>query len=504
MNMRFRKRLGDLLVEANVISAEQLQQALEIQKSSGKRLGKVLVENKITTEEDIISALGFQLGLNRLYLHRVSPDKNLLGKVSESLVRRHEVFPVEVRGGKALIAMSDPLNLAAIQDLEMAVGMEVEVGIATDREIETAIQRFYGLPEDMDGAYGDSKIESINLFNIDQNSAANGEEAPVIKAVNTIIQQAVKDGASDIHIEPRERDVRVRIRVDGVLREIMTLNKSIHPPLISRIKIMAEMDIAEKRLPQDGRIQVKSSARNIDLRVSSLPSIFGEKIVIRLLDKDNQFLSLEQLGLRTALLEKFKKVLAAPYGMILITGPTGSGKTTTLYAALSEINDVGRNIVTIEDPVEYLLPGINQVQTNNKAGLDFASGLRSILRQDPDVIMVGEIRDKETAVIAVRAATTGHLVFSTLHTNDAAGALTRLVDMEVEPFLVASSVVGVMAQRLVRRNCSYCSEDYQVPDGAQERLYLKVPDGEPLTLKRGKGCAQCGFTGHKGRLALHE
>ncbi|QNB45507.1 type II secretion system protein GspE [Thermanaerosceptrum fracticalcis] len=500
---RERKRLGDLLVEANVITREQLQKALEIQRSSGKRLGTVLIENNIATEEQIITTLEFQLGIPRLYLHRLTPDKALLEKTPESLVRRHKVFPVGVQGAKVLVAMSDPLNLVAIQDLELALGLEVEAGIATEREIELAIQRYYGLPEELKSAYESSKTETVSFFNIDQGSTST-DDAPVIKAVNTILQTAVKEGASDIHIEPREHDLRVRLRVDGVLREAMTLSKNIHPPMISRLKIMAEMDIAEKRLPQDGRIMIKYGTRNIDLRVSSLPSIFGEKIVIRLLDKENQFLSLEQLGFRPKLLEKFKNVLASPYGMILLTGPTGSGKTTTLYASLGEINQVGRNIVTIEDPVEYILPGIIQVQTNVKAGLDFASGLRSILRQDPDVIMVGEIRDKETASIAVRAATTGHLVFSTLHTNDAAGAVTRLVDMEVEPFLVASSVVGIVAQRLVRRNCPYCREEYDVPPGTQERLFLKIPDEQPLRLKRGRGCAQCGFTGYKGRLALHE
>lgn len=499
-----RKKLGDLLVEANVITSQQLMEALDLQRSSGKKLGKVLTEHNFTTEENIISALCFQLGLNRVYLHRVKPDKDLLEKVPESLLRRHEVFPIEIKGGKVLLAMSDPLNLAAVQDLEMALGMEVSIAISSSKEIQTAIQRFYGLPDSIDGIYGEAEPGHTTFYDLDATTETAVDEAPVIKVVNTIIVQAVSDEASDIHIEPREKDVRVRLRIDGVLREVMTLNKSILPPLVSRIKIMAEMDISEKRLPQDGRIQVRSCGRNVDLRVSTLPTIYGEKIVIRLLDKENQILSLDHLGLRPNLLEKFKNVLADPYGMILITGPTGSGKTTTLYASLSEINDTGRNIVTIEDPVEYLLPGINQVQTNTKTGLDFASGLRSILRQDPDVIMIGEIRDKETATIAVRSATTGHLVFSTLHTNDAAGTITRLIDMGVEPFLVASSVVGVMAQRLVRRICPACIEDYEVPANARERIYLGVAEDEPLILKRGKGCGECGFTGYRGRLAIHE
>lgn len=505
MKIKERKRLGDLLFEANVISQEQLQKALKTQKESGQKLGDVLVNNNFTTEEDIISAIGFQMGLNRIYLYRVKPDEKLMKIVPESIVRRHEIFPVEIKDNKLVAAMNDPMNIVGVQELEMAVGMEVEIVITTRREIEAAIHRFYGLSEDIMGVYGEAlENENLNFFNLDQGAGTKAEDAPVIKAVNTILQQAVKEGASDIHIEPTERDLRVRIRVDGVLKEIMNLSKNIHPPMISRLKIMSEMDISEKRLPQDGRIQIKSQTRNIDLRVSSLPSIFGEKMVIRILDKENQVLSLEDLGFRSNILKGFQKIIEAPYGMILLTGPTGSGKTTTLYAALSAINDAGKNIVTIEDPVEYVLPGIVQVQTNPKAGLTFVHGLRSILRQDPDIIMVGEIRDKETATIAVRAATTGHLVFTTLHTNDAAGALTRLVDMEIEPFLVASSVIGILAQRLVRKNCPHCLEEYEVLPGAKERIFLKVPDDEPLFLKRSSGCSRCSFLGYKGRVALHE
>lgn len=507
MTILEKKKLGDILVESNVITPEQLKQALLIQKDSRERLGKILTKQGFATEEDIVSALGFQLGLPRLYLFRSTPDKKLLDRVPEDLVRRHEVFPVTVQNGKALVAMSDPLNLAAIQDLEFVLGMEIEQGIATGKEIEGAIQRYYGLPEALEGAftvYNNTDSASFLFFDIDEDRNASSEEAPIIRAVNKILQQAIKEGASDVHIEPQENDLRVRMRVDGVLREVMTLSRNIFPPMVSRLKIMAGMDIAEKRMPQDGRIQIKNSLKTIDLRVSSLPAIFGEKIVLRLLDKDNQFLTLDQLGFRPGLSQQYKGLIKAPYGMLLLTGPTGSGKTTTLYASLNEINDAGSNIVTIEDPVEYVLPGIIQVQTNSKAGLDFAHGLRSILRQDPDIIMIGEIRDSETASIAVRAATTGHLVFSTLHTNDAAGALTRLVDMGVEPFLVASSVIGVVAQRLVRRICPYCREEYEVMPGDRERHYFQVPDEQRLVLKRGKGCAQCGFTGYLGRLAVHE
>lgn len=351
-------------------------------------------------------------------------------------------------------------------------------------------------------------LQNLEINNIDKeselkSSVSADSDAPIVRTVNSIIQQAVLMKASDIHLEPMEDVMRVRFRVDGMLKQIMGLPKASSQAIVSRIKIMADMDIAEKRLPQDGRIQLKINKTVIDLRCSSIPTVFGEKIVLRILDRNNMLISLEKLGFTSELLTEYKKLISISYGMILVTGPTGSGKTTTLYATLNEINAVEKNIVTIEDPVEYILGGISQIGVNTKAGLSFASGLRSVLRQDPDIIMIGEIRDRETADIAVRAATTGHLVFSTLHTNDAAGALLRLIDMGAENYLVASALVGVIAQRLVRRICRYCKEEYIVNAGSPQALFMGLKERD-MVLYRGKGCYKCGYTGYQGRMAIHE
>ncbi|MDW7673454.1 MAG: GspE/PulE family protein, partial [Bacillota bacterium] len=330
------------------------------------------------------------------------------------------------------------------------------------------------------------------------------DEAPIVKAVNAIIQQAVQEKASDIHIEPAETKVRVRCRIDGILQELISLPKQTHGPLVSRIKILASMDIAEKRLPQDGRIQIKAGSQQIDLRISTMPTIYGEKVVIRLLDKSNALFTISQLGMQPEVQQVFENILKQTYGIILVTGPTGSGKTTTLYASINQLNDSEKNIITIEDPVEYVLSGINQVQVNQKVGMTFASGLRSILRQDPDIIMLGEIRDVETAEIAIRAATTGHVVLSTLHTNDAAGTVTRLIDMGIEPFMVASSLVGVVSQRLVRKICLECKTSYKLPPFDPWRIYLEADHNEEITLYKGRGCGSCNNTGYKGRIAIQE
>ncbi|MDD2400725.1 MAG: GspE/PulE family protein [Clostridia bacterium] len=498
-----RKRMGNLLVDAKILTEQQLTDALKIQKKTGYKLGQILVDNNFVNEEDIINTLEYQLGIKRVNLSQLIPDEKLINKVPETLIRRHQLFPVAFSGNRVIVAMSDPLNLVAIQDLEFILGKDIEPVITSQHELTNAIQRYYGLSEALTAEFDIKKGDADKLTYVN-NVVSRDNDAPVIKAVNTILQKAVEEGASDIHIEPREKDLRIRLRVDGILREILFMANTIHPALVTRIKIMAEMDIAEKRLPQDGGMQIKFNEKNIDLRVSSIPSIFGEKIVIRILDNENAFLTIDQLRFHPKLLKKYKKLLKVPYGVILITGPTGSGKTTTLYASLNEINDTSRNIVTIEDPVEYVLPGVTQIKTNIKAGMDFAKGLRSILRQDPDVIMIGEIRDNETAKIAVRAANTGHLVFSTLHTNNAVSAITRLIDMGVEPFLVGSSVIAVVAQRLVRSICPYCIEEYEIALKDKERMILGVSEEIPFKLKRGKGCANCGFTGYKGRLALHE
>lgn len=502
-----RKLLGEILKEAGLIKPEELEEALQVQQQTGERLGKVLVKLGYVTEQQINEVLEFQLGIPQVALHRYHLDPQLVTSLPEQLVRRHKVIALKKNQNRLTVAMVDPLNVVAIDDLRLATGCEIEPVIATEEEVDAAIKRYFGLGDDVGRvlknfvAAEDARPVEVYALN-----SAEGldDEAPIVRAVNTIIQQAISEKVSDIHLEAHEGKVRVRYRSDGVLRDVMDLPRQTHASLISRLKIMARMDISEKRLPQDGRIQVRVGNRTVDLRVSSIPTVFGEKIAIRILDKSNLLLKLNQLGFEQSNLQKFNRLIKQSYGMILLTGPTGSGKTTTLYAALSEINSPEKNIITIEDPVEYILPGINQIQVLPKVGLDFAAGLRSILRQDPDVIMVGEIRDSETAEIAVRAATTGHLVFSTLHTNDVAGAVTRLLDMGIEPFLVASSLTGVVAQRLVRMICPQCRTPYELPPDAPERVFVNLPTDKPVTLYRGRGCGYCNQTGYRGRMAIHE
>jgi type IV pilus assembly protein PilB len=505
-----KKRLGDILVEFKVITETQLQDALKVQKETGVRLGQALIQLGIVTEQRMNEVLEFQLGIPQVALHKYRLDPKVVKLISGELARRHKIVPVERRGNKIRLAMMDPLNLVAIDDVQLQTGMEVEPVIASEREIDQVISRYFGLTDSVKQAFGSQlhqmeKEAAAVAEIVDLAELANAvDEAPIVKAVNAFIQQSVKEKASDIHIEPSERQVRVRYRIDGILQEMMTLPKQTHAPLVSRIKIMADMDIAEKRVPQDGRIQVKMDTRNIDLRISTLPTIFGEKVVIRLLDKTSAVFSVSQLGMQPEVQDVFEKMLKQTYGVILITGPTGSGKTTTLYAGLNQLNSQEKNIITVEDPVEYVLPGVNQVQVSAKAGITFAAGLRSILRQDPDIIMVGEIRDSETAEIAVRAATTGHSVLSTLHTNDAAGTVTRLIDMGVEPFMVASSLVGIVAQRLVRTICLECKQSYQLPANDLMRFFIGVDETEPVTLYKGTGCSLCNNTGYKGRVAIQE
>ncbi|ABZ82868.1 type ii secretion system protein e, putative [Heliomicrobium modesticaldum Ice1] len=506
-----RRKLGDLLLEYNLITDEQLQQALAEQKKRGERLGQTLVRLGFVTRQMINEVLEFQLGIPTISLLQYPLHPEVFKLLPESLCRRHKCLPVKRSGNRLTVAMVDPLNLPALDDIKMTTNLEIDAAIVAEDELEQVFEKIYGLNEEQEADIKRLEVEAnraeeersiIDLGELERMTAVG--DAPIIRVVNTILQQAAKEGASDIHLEPQEGGVRVRYRADGILRHVLTLPKAAHPALLSRIKLLAKMNIAEKRLPQDGRIQTKLGDKMIDMRVSTLPAIHGEKCVIRLLDKSNVRFDLRQLGFRDEVLRAYEKIVRNPYGMILITGPTGSGKTTTLYASIHELNTPEKNIVTVEDPVEYVLDGVNQVQVNMRAGLDFASGLRSILRQDPDVILVGEIRDRETAEIGVRAATTGHLVFSTLHTNDAAGSVNRLVDMGVEPFLVASSLVGVVAQRLVRRVCANCKRPYTPERGSPERIYLGVADDAPLTLFRGRGCVACNHTGYKGRLAIHE
>lgn len=503
-----RRRLGDLLVEAGMITRDQLEQALKEQRRSGERLGKVLTRLGLVTEKDILEALEFQLGIPKVVLQDYNLDQEVVKLIPEALARRHLAIPIRRDGNRLLVAMADPLNLTALDDLRLATGLEIMPAIASEREIEAALSRFWqgagvtqALAEVEEMAATAAALPPRDAFDLDVNREGM-DNAPAVRLVNRIILQAVHSRASDIHIEPQEKDIRVRFRVDGLLRDVLHLPTGILNTLVSRIKIMGGMDIAEKRLPQDGRFQVTVERRSIDLRVSTMPTVYGEKVVLRILDKSTMLLPLDGLGFLPATRQIYETLIRSAYGMILITGPTGSGKTTTLYATLNALSSPEKNIITIEDPVEYLLPGINQVRVNLKAGLDFASGLRAILRQDPDIIMVGEIRDRETADIAVRAATTGHLVFSTLHTNDAAGAVTRLLDMGVEPFLVNSSLIGVVAQRLARLICHNCRETYQ--PGPEDPAYTFIQDRQRLTFYRGRGCPQCNYTGYQGRTAIQE
>ncbi len=513
------KRLGESLVDSGAITLEQLNDALAVQRRTGERLGRALVKLGYTTDAVIAAVIERQFGVPRISLteYVVSPD--VIALVPEAMARRYKVLPVEVAGNKLRLAMGDPLNVFAIDDVKIAAGLDVEPVVAPEDEVERALDQYYGSAEDIDQVVRDLEEFSDEAIQLAESEEEIGvdrlrelvDEAPVVRLVNMIVSQAVRDKASDIHVEPQAVSVKVRYRVDGMLREAMKIPRGSHAAIASRFKIMASMDIAERRVPQDGRVQLKVEGQEVDLRVSTLPTIHGEKVVCRVLFRRGAQVKLEQLGFLPGNLELWNRALARPHGIILVTGPTGSGKTQTLYASLNQLNSVEKNIITVEDPVEFRLDGVNQVQTNVKAGLTFASGLRSMLRQDPDIIMVGEIRDRETAEIAVNAALTGHLVLSTLHTNDAPGATVRLVDMGVEPFLAASSLICVLSQRLVRKVCTKCAEEY-VPDdeswGWWTRTTAKLSDrpalGLPRKLVHGKGCRACGNTGYSGRTAIHE
>lgn len=495
-----RKRLGDLLIETGLITQQQLMKALEMQKKSGNRLGKVLSDLNYVSENAMIQVLEFQLGVPHVDLSNQSIPPEIAALIPVALAERHQIIPIKKNGKKITLAMVDPTNFFAIDDIRMVSGCEVEPVIATEKDVLRAIREAYGVQELVDKAINQMRPDDIQLGNTMQTA----DDAPIISLVNSFISQAIKDVASDIHIEPQDKTLRVRFRIDGMLQEIGSFPRDIHAAIVARIKIISEMDIAEKRIPQDGRIKVREAGRDVDVRVSTLPTIMGEKVVMRLLDQNAVILDLDKLGFSAKNKADYHRLYTQSYGMILVTGPTGSGKTTTLYSSLLAVNTHEKNIITLEDPVEYRLPGINQVQVNPKTGLTFASGLRSILRQDPNVVLVGEIRDGETADIAIRASLTGHVVFSTLHTNDAAGTITRLIDMDVEPFLVASSVLGVVAQRLVRVICKDCKESYTPPPESLERVFLNLSPEAPLTLYRGKGCSYCNNKGYRGRMAIHE
>lgn len=501
--MKKNLKLGDMLVNSGKLSLGKLEEAIEAQKSEKtKRIGEILVELGYTTEEEILEVIQEQLDIPMLDLANFSVNPKATAMIPEAIARKYDLIPVDVVENELLLVMSDPLNIFAIDDIKLLTCMELRIAIASKSVIGRTINKYYTQEgsrkiikefeeEFTPGSQGD--LEESELTDVNS--------APVVKLVNTIISQAMRNKASDIHIEPYEEIIRVRIRIDGDLQEIMTFSKRSHMAIVTRIKIMGRMDIAERRLPQDGRVEMELEGRDIDMRISSLPTVYGEKIVIRLLDRDGFIFSKEDLGFSEHDLKTFNKIIHKPYGIILVTGPTGSGKSTTLYTVLKDLNKEEQNIITVEDPVEYKLHGINQVQVNNKAGLNFASGLRSILRQDPDIIMVGEIRDSETAEIAVRASITGHLVLSTLHTNDTASTIARLVDMGIEPYMVSTSVIGIVSQRLVKRLCPSCKTLYLADD--KEKELFGVEKGQELKLYKPRGCNKC-IKGYRGRIPIHE
>jgi type IV pilus assembly protein PilB len=510
------RRLGDLLVAESLISQEQLTKALAAQKGTTEKLGSILVRLNLLSEEQLIGFLSRQYGIPSMTLAQLDVDPDVLRVVPAAIAKKYEVLPVKRVSNTLTLAMADPTNVFALDDIAFMTNLQVLPVVASQAAIRRAIERNY---EGQSGAATESLTElasnvtaaavevveeddtpKVDAFELKESA----DEAPVVKLVNMVLGDAIQKGTSDIHFEPYEKMYRIRFRIDGVLHEILSPPKRLEPALTSRLKIMSNLDIAERRLPQDGRIKLRYNEREIDFRVSILPTIFGEKAVLRILDKEALRLDLTQLGFDPGTLELFQKAIREPFGMVLITGPTGSGKTTTLYSAIQAINSPEHNIMTAEDPVEYNLRGVNQVQVNEGVGRTFAAVLRSFLRQDPDVILVGETRDLETAQIAIRAALTGHLVFSTLHTNDCPSTVARLVDMGIPPFLVASSLVLILAQRLGRKVCKDCKEPYEI-DEDMLKPYGHQPTGlGQVTIYKGKGCAVCNFTGMKGRVALYE
>ncbi|HSK75869.1 MAG TPA: type IV-A pilus assembly ATPase PilB [Thermoanaerobaculia bacterium] len=511
-------KLGELLIKAGRVTQAQLNEALALQKDSGGRVGTNLVKLGHMTERQLVDALSQHFRVPSVDLAAMEIDESVLKIIPADLARKYTILPVGKMGATITVAMIDPTNVFAMDDVKFMTGYKVEPVVASETAIRMAIDRYYGsahaieLKKVMENlteeAAGDLEVldeeEDLDLSTLEEES----EQAPVVKLVNIILTDAIKRGASDIHIEPYEKDYRVRYRIDGILYETMRPPVKLREAITSRVKIMARLDIAEKRLPQDGRIKIKAKiegkSKDLDYRVSVLPTLFGEKIVMRLLDKDKLMLDMTKLGFEAESLRKFEAAIMKPYGMVLVTGPTGSGKTNTLYSALQRINTTEVNIITAEDPVEFNLAGINQVQMREQIGLNFAAALRSFLRQDPNIVLVGEIRDFETAEVAIKAAMTGHLVLSTLHTNDAPSSISRLMNMGIEPFLVATSVHLIVAQRLVRRICSFCKEPFDMPPQALIEVGFSEAEARTLKLFKGRGCDRCTQTGYKGRVGLYE
>jgi type IV pilus assembly protein PilB len=512
-------RLGEILVKDSLISADQLKQALDYQKKNGGRLGTCLVKLGLVSDDDITAVLSRQYGVPSINLKFYEVDPAVIKLVPQETAVRYQIVPLSRVGSTLTIAMTDPTNVFAMDDIKFMTGFNVEPVVASETAISEAIHKFYGeveSVEELDKVMKDLTGDEANELELAAEETEMdlatlekaAEEAPIIKLCNLVLTDAVKRGASDIHVEPYEKEFRVRFRIDGVLQNVMAPPLKLKDAMTSRMKIMSKLDISEKRLPQDGRIMIKylrdGKKKELDFRVSTVPTLFGEKIVLRLLDKENLRLDMTKLGFEPEALEKFERNILKPYGMVLVTGPTGSGKTNTLYSSVARLNTPETNIMTAEDPVEFQLPGINQVQMKEQIGLNFASALRAFLRQDPNIILVGEIRDFETAEIGVKAALTGHLVLSTLHTNDAPSTISRLMNMGIEPFLVATSVNLICAQRLVRRICVGCKEPLQIQPSALTEAGFTPEEAAKTIVQHGKGCATCNNTGYKGRVGLYE
>ncbi|MGL5414631.1 MAG: GspE/PulE family protein [Clostridium sp.] len=497
--MRLKKRLGDLLVELGYITEDNVIEAIKIQKSTDKRLGEIFLEMGVINEDTLLEILGTQLNIKRIHLNDTEFDMKAVTSISESLAKKYELIPVGFNKGKLIVAMSDPLNIFAEEDVSISTGYQLDIKLASKKSINNSISKYYSKN------YMNETAEKMKLDSIERNTEVLLEEdeaSPVIKLINTIIENAVRNRASDIHLEPQKNKVIIRYRIDGKLKKQFESPKEPYNGMITRIKLLANLDITEKRVPQDGKIIRRVSDRDIDLRVSIIPSINGENIVIRILDKEAFKLDKKNLGLSLNDIEKLNSILSKPYGITLITGPTGSGKTSTLYSILNDINKEENNIITVEDPVEYSLDEVVQVNVNKKANLTFAKGLRAILRQDPDLIMVGEIRDEETAIMAIRAAITGHKVLSTVHTNDAVRTIARLEDMGIKPYLLASSLVGIVSQRLIRKLCPYCKKEYLANINEKGALGINLED--ELRLFKSCGCTYCSNIGYKGRVGIFE
>ncbi|MFH0926815.1 MAG: type II secretion system ATPase GspE [bacterium] len=517
--MKKGKRIGDILLKENYIKIEELEKGLKIQKEKeeNKKLGNVLINMGLVDEKNILKALSIQFDLtfqDKIKINKDSIPQDIISNIPFAFSKRYLVVPIEFKNNQLTIATADPLNLHPLDDIRLLTNFEIKPVVSTQEEITKAINLLYQqkpdsaikMIHDMDTSDGnllDKKLEE-KVTGEDKDLLDSANEAPIIKLVNLILAQAIKDRASDIHLEPFEKELRVRIRIDGILYTIVTPPLKYHAAIVSRIKIMANLNIAERRLPHDGRIAIKIGNRLIDIRVSIVPTAFGERVVMRLLDKTNFLFNLEELGMPQSVLQKFERAIRSTHGIILVTGPTGSGKTTTLYASLNKINSTEKNIITVEDPIEYQLNGICQIQVKPKINLNFANGLRSILRQDPDIIMVGEIRDYETADISIQASLTGHLVFSTLHTNDSSGAITRLMDMGIEPYLLASSINAVVAQRLVRCICDNCKKIYVPTKDSLTEVGIDISLLNDNILWKGQGCKECLQTGYKGRIGIYE